>query len=133
MLNLKVAIESPFEPTSTEKSLCAPRVRKRKVVGLAGGAMSPQKLVDSSTAALIASSKLKVGDSVKLKPKDLSKSLGIKHTVQGGEAAIIEISIDSKGLVYTVCLRRNTRNRSARREDLIVHYKPKKNRRENRG
>ena len=60
---------------------------------------------------------------MRLKPRDVSATLGINRRLTGGEAIITSISEDSKGTVYTVSLKRNGKTHSARRESLEVHYK----------
>lgn len=66
---------------------------------------------------------IEVGDHVRLKPSDVSKTLGINRRLTGGEAVVVSISEDKRGAVYTVQLKRNGKTRSARRDGIEMHYK----------
>ena len=64
------------------------------------------------------------GDKVRLKTTTIGASLGIKpYRKNGGEAVVT--SADPERNVYTVSLVRNNKQRTVRREDLVVHHKPK--------
>jgi len=70
---------------------------------------------------------IEVGDLVRLKTTDLGTSLGIStYRKNGGEAKVTAIGEDTKGLNYTVELLRNGKTRVVRRENLVIHHKPKK-------
>ena len=61
---------------------------------------------------------------MRVKPTDLKASLGIDHTIQGGEGVISAVSVDTKGVYYSVRMDKKNGTRSLRREHLIVHRPP---------
>lgn len=66
---------------------------------------------------------------MRVKPTNLQASLGIDHTIQGGEGVIAAVSVDTKGVYYSVRMDRKNGTRSLRKEHLIVHRPPPKGRR----
>jgi hypothetical protein len=77
-------------------------------------------------------SRLLVGTKVKVKATNLRASLGIDHTIQGGEGVIAAISEDSKGVFYVVKMMHKKSTRSLRKENLVIHREPKKKARKKR-
>lgn len=62
---------------------------------------------------------------MRVKPKSLKASLGIDHTLRGGEGVIRAVNEDAKGVYYVVKMGRSEGTRSVRKEDLVVHRAPK--------